>query len=390
MMKKQILIIYSKNPDEIFNRKAALGSYIYALGALLEENGYAVSINGNRFNEIRQNTSSSPATGSQKSVLKKIIPSFVKRVLKDLQLFRRTEKFLASLANTSADLVLEFYSYGSNAGYKLSIDKNSPLLVVYDAPVMDEYKLLQKAHPFFTRKIKRRERQTLSRASDIVVYSNAVKKYLKDRIHQDLRISIHQNIDFTRFDFIEKKQMDDTIHIGFIGSFLHWHRVDLLLQAFTKLRANGYRVFLYLLGVGEEYEMIKQQVSRNRYKETIIMPGFLDGSELFDYKKKLNIGVMPGSNWYGAPNKIFEYGAAHMAVIAPDTPTIKDLFEDKKEVYLFKQDSVEDLYNVLEQLCDQRRLITEISENLYHKIKTNYSKTNTFDFYNRLIKGAIQ
>ena len=184
--------------------------------------------------------------------------------------------------------------------------------------------------------------------------------------------------------------MGETLNIGFIGSFLKWHRVDLLLNVFTKLKSEGYDLHLYLLGMGEKYSEIREEVALNKYKNNITMPGFSDGAELLNFKKKMHIGVMPGSNWYGAPNKIFEYGASRMAVVAPDTPTIQDLFTDKSDVLLFENGSEDGLYTALKQLCENQQQIPLLAENLYQKIRTNYSKNHTFAFYNQLIKKAIQ
>jgi len=217
-----------------------------------------------------------------------------------------------------------------------------------------------------------------------------VKKYVWEKIGMHTTIQLHQNIDFTRFDFIHEKRLEQTINIGFIGSFLKWHRVDLLLKTFSRLKDEHYNIKLYLLGMGEEYASIKEKWSASKYKEDIFLPGFVDGEELLKLKKRIHVGVMPGSNWYGAPNKIFEYGAAHMAVIAPNTPTINDLFIDKKEVCLFENNSENGLYEGLKKLCDNVELISVLAENLHQKICINYSKTNTFEFYNRLIKEAIQ
>lgn len=389
-MTKKIRIIYSKNPDEIFNRKAALGSYIYVLGGLLQEHGYSVSINEHAYTAIKQHTSSGTNAAGNQSLIKRMIPSFVKRIVKDIFLFRRLDSLTKKLIGFQDDLILEFYSYGSTVGYELAVKNNVPLIVIYDAPVIDEYKFFNGVTPFLMKKVNRKEKKTLLKATSTVVYSNAVKNYVWKKIGKQTPIRLHQNIDFTRFDFIDQPHSGSPINIGFIGSFLKWHRVDLLLKVFTRLKSEHYNIKLYLLGMGEEFTTIKEACANNTYKNDIVLPGFVDGEELLGFKKNIHIGVMPGSNWYGAPNKIFEYGAAHMAVIAPDTPTITDLFVNKKEVYLFENNSENALYQGLKELVSNAEFTTLLAENLYQKIRANYSKTNTFDFYNRLIKEAIQ
>ena len=91
------------------------------------------------------------------------------------------------------------------------------------------------------------------------------------------------------------------------------------------------------------------------------------------FKKRIDIGVMPSSNWYGAPNKIFEYGAAKIAVVAPSTPTIVDLFENYKDLLLFENESFDSLYNALLKLVEDKELLKSLAENLHGKIKKKYS-----------------
>jgi glycosyltransferase involved in cell wall biosynthesis len=389
-MPKRILLVYTKNTGGTVNRKAALDSYIYCLAGLLTEKGkHTVYLNGTSYEEIRETNVNQASAAGNGSFLKKILPPSMKRILKDVLLLKAIDSLFKKLdTGTAYDLIIEFYSYASDVGYRLSKKRNIPLYIVYDAPVLDEYMLFNGTTPFFESKISSREKQTLLTAKTTVVYSNAVKQYIEKKINKPLAAAIHQNVDFSRFDLIDDKSFSGTITIGFIGSFLKWHNVDLLLEAFTKLMKEGYNLNLYLLGTGEEFEFIQQKVEQNSYKSRITMPGFVDGDVLLAFKKQIHIGVMPGSNWYGAPNKIFEYGASRMAVVAPDTPTIADLFADKQEVLLFELDSAKGLYDQLKQLVSNVELIRLLADNLQQKIKANHSKSNTFDFYNRLIKEA--
>lgn len=391
-MRKNILVIFAKNTNEVFNRKSALGSYIYSLTDLLFKFGdYHFSINGNDFKQIHQSyiSTSNSINGKGKNFFKNILSGYLKKILKDFLLYKRQNALEKSIQKSgSFDLIIEFYSYGSIVGYNLSKKLNVPLLLIYDAPIIDEYVFFNYTKPFFQRIIKNRERKTLSQASSIVVYSNPVKNYIYKISSLSSNIHLHQNVDFSRFEFINERKIKDKINIGFLGSFLKWHRVDILLEAFLRLKKIGRNVSLFLLGDGEEYAAIKSKVIACEYSDDIVLPGFVDNEVLLNYKEQIDIGVMPSSNWYGAPNKIFEYGASKMAVVAPKTPTIFDLFEDEKELLLFKNESVDDLFYSLLRLIHDKELRISLAENLQNKITEKYSKENTFMFYNDLIQNS--
>ncbi len=386
---KNILVLFAKDTNSVFSRKSALGSYILSLCALMKEYGnHKFYINGVD-NDVPKSTITSivePISNSKFSFIKKTLPEKIIRVAKDIRLLNQHLQLEKKLKNlTNIDVVLEFYSYGSLVGYNLSKRLNVPLIVIYDAPIIDEYVFFNHSLPFFFNKVKLREKRTLIQASSIVVYSNPMKDYIFKITRNKSNIRIHQNVDFTRFDIIKNREFNSKINIGFIGSFLRWHRVDLLIEVYTKLKKQGKDVALYLLGDGEEFHKVKKEVELNEFSKDIFLTGFVDNKELSDLKQKIDIGVMPSSNWYGAPNKIFEYAASSMAVVAPDTPTIVDLFENENELLLFKNESSEELYIALLKLIENPQLMNYLSLNLQNKIKQKYSKSNTFNFYNEIL-----
>ena len=384
-MKKNIQIIYIKGTNEIFNRQSALGSYIHCLATILVDGGYNVRLNDIDFNTVSRKASVSYFRGGS-SIVKKIIPDFIKKIIKDLLLFQNIRKIKDRIKKKfNSDVILEFYCYGSNVGEYLSKLKKIPLIIIYDSPIIEEYIFFNNIKPYFFNLIRTRELKTLLKASPNIVYSEPVRKYVENIAKTKLNISIHQNVDFSRFEFIEEKEINDKLNIGFLGSFLKWHRVDLLIDVFIKLRSKCKNIHLILLGDGEEFSNLRVKVHNCEYSKDITMPGYVDKEDLLNYKMKIDIGVSPSSNWYNAPNKIFEYGAAKMAVVAPSTPTIADLFENEKDLILFDNESFDGLYNSLLRLIENKELLKSLAENLQNKIKSKYSKENTFEFYNNLI-----
>lgn len=390
MTKRKLLIVYTKSTLELINRQSALGSYIFCLAEIIQKSNFLVFVNGISFEELKiQSSNRNENPANRKSYLFKFIPVFIKEFVKDILIFKKIIN-LSKVINNSGkyDCVLEFYNYASNVGLSISKTQKIPLVMVYDAPVLEEHVFFHGPKLFFKKSILLREKQSLIHANHLIVYSDSVKRYITNLVGNELHFSIHQNVDFTRFHFLEKKFSNTPIKIGFIGSFLKWHRIDLLISAFQKLRVDNYEVELLLVGNGMEYNNISQMVEKSMVEKFIKMPGFLDGEELLNVKQQIQIGVMPGSNWYGAPNKIFEYGAAKIAVVAPDTPTIKDLFEDNKELLLFKQDDENELFLKLKILCDDIFLREKLASSLQEMIRKKYSEKNTAEFYKEVLNSV--
>lgn len=386
----KLLILYTKNRNEIFNKKSALGSYINYLGQLLNQNGFEIYLNGENIDEIVDRDIEIPLTVNKLAFVKKLVPNFIKRWINEKNQLKKIKEFKDELlsSNQKYDVILEYYNMGSDVGMSLSKKQNIPYYIFYDGPILDEYEIFNHSKPFFYSTIVNRQVESFKYAKKIVAQSNPMKDYvIKNIINSPEKIKIHQNVDYTKFDVLKdaKKFNVNHLNIGFIGSFLPWHQVKLLINAYKYIIEKGVKATLYLIGDGMEKTKVKEIANKLPIgiKKNIHFTGFVNGAELLKYKKMLDIGVMPGSNWYGAPLKIFEYGAMKMACIAPDTPTIKDLFPNN-EVEFFEWKNQNSLNETLINLCKDKTKMIQLSEVLNQKILNKYSAENTQEFYKGL------
>jgi len=387
----KLLILYTKDTQEIFNRKSAIGSYINCLGGLLNSSNVEVYLNGLTNSEMNRVESSNRIVKQSKlSFVKKLIPKVVKRFVMDKKHVKLVEDFKNKLMASPQkyDAILEFYNLGSNVGMEMSKKLDIPLYITYDGPIVEEYEFFNGGKPFGLKEILRKEKESLIQASKIVVYSNPMKSFVKNITGIHSNIFIHQNVDFTRFDvFNDNKDVESSgLNICFIGSFLKWHNVEMLVDAFESVIKKGLNANLFLIGDGVERVKIQSHVKKLPIdlQSKIKFTGFLDGDKLFEVKKKMHIGVMPGSNWYGAPNKIFEYGAMNMAVLAPNTPTILDLFTDD-EVLFFKWKNQPDLNNSLFKIIEDKLFRNGLAKSLNNLVSIKYTESNTKEFYSNLL-----
>lgn len=385
---KKLLILYTKAPQEVFNRKSALGSYINCLANVLRDSKTEVYLNGVHLDEIPESGSANDQSSVSSGLIRKVVPAYIKKIKRERGIINTADNLTREIVegNVKYDHVLEFYTLGSLGGKIISEKMNCPLSIIYDGPIVEEYEFFNGGKPALERKIVQREKESLVHANNVVVYSEPMKKYVVERTGTRANFGIHQNVDFTRFESYAERQFNDLdpINICFIGSFLKWHNVDLLVFAMQDLIQSGIKARLFLVGHGQEHEAIVNLVNRVGLNDHVEITGFLDGQDLYQLKEKMHIGVMPGSNWYGAPNKIFEYGAMKMAVLAPKTPTIDYLFS-KDEVQFFEWKNQKDLTNQLKTLCSKAE-IEKKAETLFEKINTKYSEKITNQFYKQLME----
>ncbi|MFI5203100.1 MAG: glycosyltransferase family 4 protein [Flavobacteriales bacterium] len=383
-----VLILYAKSTFEVRNRKSALGAYIHCLANLLS-NEHSIFVNGIHISEIKQE---SPALSSGKkgSGFSSYIPAFVKNIRRDNILFAGHHKLADELSASSArfDIIIEFYSYGSAVGTTLKKKWHIPLISVIDAPVIDEFEHFHGKKYVNRTKIIRNENATINLSDAVIAYSNPMKDYVLSRCSRPVAVYVHQNIDFSRFETCTTNKPVSPVNICFIGSFLKWHKVDFLLDGFEEVcKKTKAELRLYLVGEGMEYENVKKYAAGLPCASRIIFTGYKDGVTLQELKCNMHIGIMPGSNWYGIPNKLFEYLAADMLVLAPATPSIYDVFANHG-VELFKTGDAADFENKLEHMVLEYETLYEKNKPRVREFIGKYTSEHTKTLYLDLIKKA--
>lgn len=387
----KINIVYLKNIDEVLNRKSALGSYIFCLAGLLNDK-CSVYINNVPFKDLTQYETNKISIAPKKRWFVKLIPSFLKQHLKLQRLFQTNESNLHKLINqnvSACDFVLEYYTLGSDAGMQMAKKSGAKLILVYDAPVEEEYRFFNGSIPNkYLKKIRANENNSLKNAYKVVCYSNAVKQFLMLKFKLDEKmVFIHQNVDFSRFTFYNSNKNYEVINICFIGSFLKWHHVDFLIKAVKHVVKHTTQIKVFLIGEGQLLHECRKLVQELKLQDYVVFTGYLDGNELESYKQIMNLGVMPGSNWYGAPNKIFEYGAAGMAVLAPNTPTIVDIFEQTNGIKYFNNEDYADFEIKFEEaVLELKSGLSNSAVRLNDFVRSNYNAEKTTSFYTLLFK----
>ena len=124
--------------------------------------------------------------------------------------------------------------------------------------------------------------------------------------------------------------------IGFVGGFYPWHGLPLLIAAFQRIAERFNDVMLVLVGDGPERVKIQRLIDEKELSRRVLLPGRVDHAELPDVIRAFHVGVMPDSNDYGSPMKIFEYMAAAKPVVVPDRAPLLDVVTDGVEGRVFR------------------------------------------------------
>ena len=157
--------------------------------------------------------------------------------------------------------------------------------------------------------------------------------------------------------------------IGFVGGFYPWHGLELLLEAFAIVSQNLPDARLVLIGDGPTRPRVVTLAEHYGLTDKIALPGRVSYGQLPAWISKFRFGVLPDSNEYGSPMKIFEYMAMAKPVVVPDYPPIRDAVVDGVEGKIFRARDIGDLAACMQLLLTDDDLCRSMGAAARRKIE---------------------
>jgi glycosyltransferase involved in cell wall biosynthesis len=231
---------------------------------------------------------------------------------------------------------------------------------------------------------KKMERMTFDQAILLLPVSSTLANELKEMGYPEDKILISPNAvhpeDFRPSlpDRIlrQKLGLQDGITFGYVGGFAPWHSLDILIQSVAMLTGIDQYVNLLLIGDGPMMGHISKLREKYREKLNIVLPGRVDHSDLPPLLNLIDIMVMPDSNDYGSPMKVFEYMAMGKPVVAPEYPPLHDVINHGIDGLLFKPNNAEILSETLRNLLNNKNLMSKLGENARKRVVAEHNWQN--------------
>ncbi|HSQ61193.1 MAG TPA: glycosyltransferase family 4 protein [Acidobacteriota bacterium] len=165
----------------------------------------------------------------------------------------------------------------------------------------------------------------------------AVSSYLRDRIVEaglpaDRVLLLPNAADPERFHpdpdgraAVRKRLgLDGTKVVGFSGAFFPWHGVEMIVEVLPRVLARVPNAAVLLLGDGPQRAALVETARANGLLDRVHLAGWIGHDALPAHLAAFDVAVMPDSNEYGSPMKIFEYMAMGVPVVAPRLGPLQD------------------------------------------------------------------
>jgi glycosyltransferase involved in cell wall biosynthesis len=172
--------------------------------------------------------------------------------------------------------------------------------------------------------------------------------------------------------FRNEWELSETAVIGFLGHMLPWHRIDLFVDAIGALHKSGYNVQGLLVG-GGRWKKYRTYAEQAGVAEQIVFSGPVPPEDVPEAVAAMDICAVPGSNEYGSPVKLFDYGAAGRPVVAANAPSVTEVITDEKNGLLFEEGSLEGFVEALSRLIEDDKLRDRIARTFREKIEEEHT-----------------
>ncbi|MDI1235309.1 MAG: glycosyltransferase family 4 protein [bacterium] len=322
---------------------------------------------------------------SFKAKIKHFIPRFIWTSLKDFQLMQHdrlaAQKLEEAIIAFQPDLIYERSEYLQDRGVAIIKKHKIKYFLEINAPFAEEMNGFE-GYSIWHTIAHKKEQNKNNQADQIFVVSSALKTFVENTYHISSSKIIVQpnciNLENVKTDELKIREIKSMYQlevkkvIGFVGSIFPHHGVDILIDAFTIVAKVHPDALLLIVGDGSIINDLTARVNSNGMANKVCFAGKHDHSAVFNFIAVMDMCVMAKSNWYGSPIKIFEYGAMHKPVIAPNTAPVRDVMENKVNGLVVEMNEVK-MAEAIQTLLDNPALGSTLSNKFYSDITQQYT-----------------
>ncbi|HEX2608528.1 MAG TPA: glycosyltransferase family 4 protein [Flavisolibacter sp.] len=191
-------------------------------------------------------------------------------------------------------------------------------------------------------------------------------------------VVVNNGIDGTKFNpansfkniRVELGIPEDAILVLFLARFTHQKQPITLLKAFLEAAKRNEKLFLLMVGDGEEKPEAQELLAQSEFKNRVILSPFRQ--DVPDVLHAADLFIL-ASLWEGLPIALLEAMAMGKAIIASEVDGTKEIIKHKQNGYLITT------HNLQQQLTTALVEVSE-NENLRKKMSIQARQTITENF----------
>jgi glycosyltransferase involved in cell wall biosynthesis len=230
-----------------------------------------------------------------------------------------------------------------------------------------------RAQPIFSGLARWSDRFLFRRARLIIAVSPHLKRRIQEYGIPPERILVLPNAVAEEDLAIPSKPMafelPGAFLLGFAGWLVEWHRLDFLIQALADPAFST--VALVIIGDGPLRQPLEAQARSLGVR--VHFAGTLPHAAIPAALRAMHACVIPHSNEYRSPIKLFEFMAQERPVLAPRTEPIESVVRDGADALLFTPLDIHSLRSVLQKMLDSNQLRESLGQNARRLVQERHT-----------------
>lgn len=177
----------------------------------------------------------------------------------------------------------------------------------------------------------------------------------------------------------------------YIGGISYHRGLQYVIEGMSQL-INDIPVRLWIAGDGKYAAVLRDQARKLELERHVEFFGLLSKKEVEELMKKSDFGLIPHlrseQSDNSSPNKLFEYMASGLPVLASNCVSVKRVLEETNSGLTYIYDSPSDFANIVKKLFDDHKDGADYSRNGIDAVRNRYnwlqSSSNLIKLYKEL------
>lgn len=189
-------------------------------------------------------------------------------------------------------------------------------------------------------------------------------------------------------ELLEKKEQNGIPYIVWAGRFIEWKHPEQVVNIAKRLKQEGIKFRVTMLGVGELVEPIKQSIEKEGLTDYIELVGSVSSDKVMDYMEKANIYLFTSDRQEGWGVVLNESMNSGCAVVANKAiGSVPFLIKDGESGIIAQNE--EEFYQGVKRLLADKELRMKVSKNAYKTIDEEWNYITAVDNLQKLFDSIM-
>jgi glycosyltransferase involved in cell wall biosynthesis len=300
--------------------------------------------------------------------LTRYVPEAVFELFELAYNFPAVWRLKSAVKRQQIELIYERYSLFMFATVWWAKRNNCPIILE-----INDSCLVHRVRPLFFRAMARKIEAWVFKNATGLVFISGHFQHLALQQHQQIATSVisPNAADLTQFVPDEtaahhlRAQLGiaDKVVLGYVGAFVHWHGIDWFVDLMVDKIKDYPQLVLLLVGDGVSFAAIKQRIEQAGVSSQIILTGRVEHHKIAAYIDAMDYGILPDSNDYGSPMKLFEFMAMEKGMVVPDFSPVVEVVKDNETGWLFPANNRQACIERVLQLATESEQRQQVGKN---------------------------